>query len=241
MLVCRTMLCLLVLSASATLVLAEDKKLAVDPSGTWRWDYDANGEVIKNVLKLEASADGKVSGSLSARDMKMEVIDGLIKDGKLSFQVKMETPRSFKILFDGRVDGDKVEGKADASSEQRAIELPWAAKRSVEQTDVAGAWKLKITLPNDQLLQPIVTIAIKEGKLGGTYLAEDGKSIELKKLEVKDNQLQFELDTIYEGADLHVAYKGRPYGSKLKGMLKYTVNGDSGELDYTGVMQSDKK
>lgn len=241
MLIYRATLCLLVLSAMATLGLAEDKKLVVDPSGTWRWDFDANGETIKNVLKLEASADGKVTGSLSARDMKMEVMDGQIKDGKLSFQIKMETPRSFKILFDGKVDGDKVDGKADASSDQGAIELPWTAKRSVEQADVVGAWKLKITLPNDQLLQPTMTIALKEGKLAGTYLAEDGKSIELKKLEVKDNQLQCELDTVYEGADLHVVYKGRPYGSKLKGMLKYTVNSDSGELDYTGVLQPEKK
>ena len=86
-----------------------------------------------------------------------------------------------------------------------------------------------------------MTIALKEGKMTGTYLSEDGKLNELKKFEIKDNQLQFELDTVFVGSDLHVAYRGRPYGSKLKGMLKYTLNGDIGDLDYSGVLQPEKK
>ena len=241
MFVLRASLSVLVITSAVTLGFAEDKRYSVDPSGTWRWDFEINGNTIKNVLKLEASPDGKVTGTLSARDKTMEVREGQIKDGKLSFQIKEETPRSFKILFDGKVDGDKVEGKADASSEQGSIEIPWTAKRSVELADVVGAWKLKITLPNELLLQPIMTITLKEGKMTGTYLSEDGKLNELKKLEIKDNQLQFELDTVFEGSDLHVAYRGRPYGSKLKGMLKYPLNGDTGDLDYSGVLQPEKK
>ena len=241
MFILRASLTVLVVAVAATFGIAEDKKLAVDPSGTWRWDFEVNGDTIKNVLKLEASPEGKVTGTLSARDRMMEVTDGQIKDGKLSFQIKAEAPRSFKVLFDGKVDGDKVDGKADASSDQGSLELPWTAKRSVEQVDVVGTWKLKITLPNDQLLQPIMTIVLKEGKMAGTYLAEDGKSIELKKLDIKDNQIQFEFDTVFDGSDLHVAYKGRPYGSKLKGTLKYTLNGDTGELDFSGAMQAEKK
>ena len=46
---------------------------------------------------------------------------------------------------------------------------------------------------------------------------------------------------MFEGSDLHVAYRGRPYGTKLKGTLKFTLNGDTGELDYSGAMQAEKK
>ncbi len=241
MLVMRTLLGFLVITVAATLGFAQDKKVAIDPSGTWRWDFDANGDIIKNVLKLEVVSDGKVTGSLSARDMKMDVIDGQIKDGKLSFQIKAETPRSFKLLFDGKVDGDKVEGKVDASSDQGAIELPWTAKRSVEPSDVVGAWKLKVTLPDNQVLKPLLTVSLKDKKLAATMLSEDGKSVDAKKLEIKDNQLYFEIDTQYEGNDLHVVYRGRPYGSKLKGKLEYTVDGNSGELEYDAILQPEKK
>lgn len=238
-------LSVIVLAAISTLGFGTDKNLtgeslAVDPSGTWRWDFEMNGNAIKNVLKLEATADGKVTGTLSARDMKMEVLEGQIKDGKLSFNIKADTPRSFKIVFDGKIDGDKVEGTAEAKSDDGSRDFPWTAKRSVEPSDVVGAWKLKITLPNDQTLQPMLTFAMKDDKLTATFTSDDGKVVEVKQLEIKENQLQFEMDTVYEGADLHVEYKGRPYGARLKGKIKYTLNNDSGELEYTGAMQPDK-
>ncbi len=229
------------LVGTGALGYADDKSPTVDPSGTWRWDFEMNGNAIKNVLKLEASPEGKVTGTLTARDMKMDVIDGQIKDGKLSFSIKAETPRSFKIVFDGKLDGDKLEGKAEAKSDDGSRDFPWTAKRSVEPSDVVGAWKLKIALPNDQTLQPVLTFAIKDEKLTATFASDDGKMLEVKRIEIKDNQLQFEMDTVYDGADLHVEYKGRPYGSKLRGKIKYTVNNDSGELEYTGAMQPEKK
>ena len=238
----RALLCFCLLAAAAHVCLAQDKKASVDPSGTWRWDFDTNnGEVIKNVLKLVANADGKVTGSLSARDMKMEVIDGKIKDGKLSFQINVEMPNKFKLLFEGKLDGDKVEGKVDASSDQGQVELPWAAKRSVEPSDVIGVWKLNITVPDGQVLQPLLTVSLKDGKLEATMKSEDGKTEQVKKLELKDNLLRFEVDSQYQGNDLHVAYKTRAHGSKLKGMLEYTVDNNSGEIEFTGVLQPEKK
>ena len=239
--VIRTFVTVLVLTAIATLGFAEDKKLAVDPSGTWRWDFEFNGNTVKNVLKLNATSDGKVTGTLSARERSMEVTEGQIADGKLSFLVKADTPRAFKLAFTGKVDGDKVDGVASAKTDDGSREFPWTAKRSVESSDVVGAWKLKITLPSDQTLQPLLTIALKDQMLSASYLTGDGKTLEAKQLEIKDNQLQFEIDSVYDTAKLHVAFKGRPYGSKIIGKLKYTVNGDSGELDYTGALQPDKK
>lgn len=236
--VIRTFVSFLFLAAIAALGFAEDKKLAVDPSGTWRWDFEYNGDTIKNVLKLNTTSDGKVTGTLSARDRSMEVTEGQIADGKLSFLINAD---AFKLVFKGKVDGDKVEGEASAKSDNGSREFPWTAKRSVESSDVVGAWKLKITLPSDQTLQPLLTVALKDQKLTAIYLSDDGKTIEAKQLEIKDNQLQFEIDTDYDNAKLHVAFKGRPYGSKIMGKLKYTVNDDSGELDYTGALQPDKK
>ena len=87
----------------------------------------------------------------------------------------------------------------------------------------------------------MLTFAMKDDKLTATFTSDDGKMLEVKGLEIKDNQLQFEMDTVYEGADLHVEYKGRPYGSNIKGNIKYTVNNDSGELEYIGAMQPEKK
>ncbi|MEZ6081305.1 MAG: hypothetical protein R3C56_38225 [Pirellulaceae bacterium] len=97
-----------------------------------------------------------------------------------------------------------------------------------------------IETPDGQTLKPVLTLVKTDGKLTGTYASPDGKTIEAKELELKNNHLQFQIDSDYEGAKLHVEFKGRPYGSKLKGNLEYSVNGDSGEIDFSGTRKADK-
>jgi hypothetical protein len=58
-------------------------------------------------------------------------------------------------------------------------------------------------------------------------------------LKLKDNHLYFEIDADYQGSPLHVEFKGRPYGAKLQGTLEYSLNGDSGEIDFTGMRKKD--
>ena len=44
-------------------ICAEQESKTSDPSGTWRWEYEMQGETIKDKLHLNLEADGKVTGA----------------------------------------------------------------------------------------------------------------------------------------------------------------------------------
>lgn len=231
--------CGLSLVASFSLPSVAQEKRS-DPSGTWRWDLDMGGQTIKNELKLEADKDGNLTGTLSANDRNLKVEEGRIEGKEISFVVNLKLERDIAVQFKGKQDGDAIQGKLVAKSDEGSRDFPWDAMRSVEVSDVLGAWELRIETPDGQTLKPVLTLAKTDGKLTGTYASPDGKTVEAKELELKNNHLQFQIDSDYEGAKLHVEFKGRPYGSKLKGNLEYSVNGDSGELDFSGTRKADK-
>ena len=231
--------CGLSLVASLSLPAAAQEKRA-DPSGTWRWDFDMDGQTVKNELKLEAGKDGKLTGTLSANDRNLKVEEGKIEGKEISFVVNLKLERDIAVHFKGKQDGDAIQGTLVAKSDEGSRDFPWDAKRSVEVSDVLGAWELRIETPDGLTLKPVLTLAKTDGKLTGSYASPDGKTIEAKELELKNNHLQFQIDSDYEGAKLHVEFKGRPYGSKLKGNLEYSVNGDSGEIDFSGTRKADK-
>lgn len=231
--------CGLSLIASLSLSAVAQEKRA-DPSGTWRWDFDMDGQTIKNELKLEADKDGKLTGTLSASDRNLNVEDGKIEGKEISFVIHLKLERDIAVHFKGKQDGDAIQGELVAKSDEGSRDFPWDAKRSVEDSDVLGAWELRIETPDGQTLKPVLTVTKTNGKLTGSYLGPDGKVIDAKELALKDNHLQFQIDSDYQGAKLHVEFKGRPYGSKLKGNLEYSVNGDSGEIEFHGTRKADK-
>jgi hypothetical protein len=230
--------CGLTLSACATLpVVAQEKR--VDPSGTWRWDLEMDSQTIKNELKLETDKDGKLTGTLSANDKNLKVEEGKIDGQEVSFLINVKLDRDIAVRFQGKQDGDSLKGQFVAKSDEGSREFSWDAKRSVEASDAVGAWELRIETP-DGVLKPVLTLTRTGDTLKGSYASPDGKTIEAKELVLKDNHVLFQIDSEYQGSKLHVEFKGRPYGAKLKGTLEYSLNGDSGELDFSGTRKADK-
>ena len=224
----------LICCALTTLAHAEDKKVMVDPSGTWRWSFEINGNSIDNVLKLNTDEDGRLTGTLEARGIKMDVHEGQVSGNQVSFQVEVEHDQKITVRFEGKIEADKIDGELKAKGDGEEREFPWEATRSVQATDVVGAWQLKIVTPDGETLQPVLTITEKEKVLVATYGIND-KTVDVTELKLKDNQLSFEVDSEYQGSPLHVAYKIKPQGTKIKGSLEYSVDGNSGQLKFTGM------
>ena len=225
--------------ALTTQAQTDDSKVTADPSGTWRWSIEINGNLIDNVLKLNSDKDGKLTGTLEARGTKMDVQEGKVSGNEVSFQVEVELEQKITVRFEGKIEADKIDGELKAKGDGEEREFPWEATRSVQAADVVGAWQFKIVTPDGETLQPVLTIVEKEKVLVATYGIND-KSIDVTELKLKDNQLSFEVDTEYKGSPLHVAYKSKPQGAKMNGTLEYSVDGNSGQLEFTG-MRKEKK
>lgn len=225
-------------TASITTVVAQEKKAAVDPSGTWRWVFDGNGNSIDSALSLDSDKEGNVTGTLTANDRAIKVLDGKIKGDALAFRITFEMEsREITGMFQGKIDGDKVKGDVAFKTDDGEQEMPWEATRSVEASDLVGVWDMKVDTPNGET-KSVLTVVDKDGKLSGMAKSENGDETEVLEMKIEKNELHYKMELDYEGAQLNLVIKGRPYGSKIKGKMEYSVDGNTGELDFSGTRRT---
>lgn len=109
---------------------ADDKKN--DPTGTWTWEVERQGNKIKQTLKLKAEGE-KLTGSMPGRNNQETKIDdgGTFKDGKVAFSITRERQgNKFVTKYSGKVDGDtlKLKAEREVNGETRSNDIE--AKRS---------------------------------------------------------------------------------------------------------------
>jgi hypothetical protein len=82
---------------------AEDK---ANPTGTWKWSVERNGQTFESTFKLKLEGD-MLSGTLARGDRESGIEDGTYKDGEVSFMVTREfNGNKVTIKYQGKVDGD---------------------------------------------------------------------------------------------------------------------------------------
>jgi hypothetical protein len=113
--------------AVAGLAGAEDK---ANPTGTWKYTADVNGQSIEVTIKLKLEGD-KLTGTLSALDMENKIEDAKYKDGEVSFKVNREmNGNKFSIKYMGQIKGDTFKGKREIERDGQTTTRDFEAKRS---------------------------------------------------------------------------------------------------------------
>ena len=221
---------------------ASEKKTAVDPSGTWRWEHEEGGETVKDVLKL--NFDGKkVSGTYQGRRGPYEIVEGKIEQDQISFGFSVEFEgQTIEIKFAGKIKGDNVDGTVSMKSDEGARDYPWVADRGLESSDTVGTWKMAIELPDGNVLTPQLKLSLSDDKkeLKGEYTSNDAE-LDVSEIQVKNNKLFFKISGDFGGSTLTANYKVQPRGDKLAGEIEYDFNGQTGELEVTGKRETEKK
>ncbi len=99
----------------STLVSAQEahapvSKTTVDPSGTWRREYDWYDTRIDEVIRLNLKEDGKVVGTLLRNDAASEIKNGKLKGNELSFSVSNDYQGTAWItMYTGIIKRDKID------------------------------------------------------------------------------------------------------------------------------------
>jgi len=229
-------------------VIAQDASAKVDPSGTWRWEYDLDGTHFKDLVRLnfdsatKGSNDKELKGHYqSSSGSKIAIENGKVDGAKVSFQFKIAYQgMDVKLEFEGAIKEDALTGNVRASTSEGSRDLPWTATRTVEAEDVIGTWKMRIDAGGN-VLEPEVVISKEGDKLKGKY--KSGTEIELDGIEVKvvKNELKFLVDTSYQGTKIKADYRGRPYGNKVRGTIDYDLGGNAGTIDFSGSRSVESK
>ena len=109
----------------AGVALADDK---ANPTGTWKWSVERNGQKRESTLKLKLEGD-KLTGSMPGRQNQETMIEnGTFKDGEISFSVTRErNGQKTTTKYTGKLSGDTIKGKIEREGGQST---DWEATRA---------------------------------------------------------------------------------------------------------------
>lgn len=233
-----TLACLCLIAGS---LMAQEKPTAVDPSGTWRWEYELGGQTLLDSIQLKVDDNKKVSGSYKGRaEKRVELTDVKLDADVLSFNLALEYENTpLKLVFKGKIKQDEIDGNVAVTTPEGTQDFPWAPKRSVQMEDVVGTWQMRIEA-GERTLEPTVTITKEGEQYKGKYSSGEDFKADVTDLKVEKNQLMFKIDADVNGMKVKADYKGRPYGDKIQGSIAYVLGDNSGDIEFTGVRKTDK-
>jgi hypothetical protein len=116
--------------ALAGLVRAEEKK--ANPTGTWKYTVEVNGEKRDVTFKLKLDGD-KLTGTVGIADQETKIEDAKYKDGEASFKVSPEfNGNKLTIKYSGKFSGDTFKGKREIDRDGQTNTRDFEAKRVKE-------------------------------------------------------------------------------------------------------------
>lgn len=121
-----TLMAILILGGGTAAVGADQK---ADPTGTWKWTSNVNGQEIKTELRLKMEG-GKLTGVIVGDDKEVKITDATFKDGEIRFKAERErSGAKVPVKYKGKLSGDTIKGKVEVSLDGQELSLDWNAKR----------------------------------------------------------------------------------------------------------------
>jgi hypothetical protein len=138
----RTLLALGMVMGLVGFAAAADEKKADakkgDPTGTWKWEVDRQGQKVAMTLTLKLDGD-KLTGEMPGRQgAATKIEDGKFKDGEVSFTVtRMMGDNKIVTKYTGKVDGDtlKMTAETERNGEKTKREIEAKREKAEEKKD----------------------------------------------------------------------------------------------------------
>jgi hypothetical protein len=220
----------------------DDNKTNVDPSGTWKWERNYNGNKIDYTLRLKWH-DSKLTGSYKT-DMEngppglsepVEIKDGAIDGDKVSFTVTRKfNENEFVVDYAGRLVGDKLDGNVEFDIRDSTREFPWNAKRIVTRDDVLGKWNIKFEA-RERTMESSFTLEADGDRLKGTYHSSRRGDQPIKDIELKENKLSFVVTFQNDDREIAVTCKAEPRGDKIAGVILTNFGNQERQTPFAGA------
>jgi hypothetical protein len=104
--------------------------LAADPTGTWKWSVERNGQTFETTLKLKLEGSS-LTGTVTGRQGNESPIEeGKFADDTVSFKVTREFgDNKLVFAYEGKLEGDAIKGTTKFTRDGEAQSRDWNAKR----------------------------------------------------------------------------------------------------------------
>jgi hypothetical protein len=224
------MACALVAMSIGGSLRASDKN---DPTGTWVWSREIEGETNRSVLKL-TNKDGKLTGTYRRSGQTVPISNGKFEKSEVSFEAEGKfNEQKIHAKFHGKLSKNEINGNIDIVIEDNSLPLPWTAKRGTDLDDVIGTWKLKLEGANGNPIESTLKLSAEGEKLKGTYTGRFGEH-PAQDLKLEGDQLSWKIDAERNGQKFKGVYKAKLEGNAIKGNLEFDLGGNTGTMVFTG-------
>ena len=209
---------------------ADDKG---DPTGTWIWSRELEGQTNRSVLKL-SNKDGKLTGTYRRSGQTVPISNGKFEKGEVSFEAEGKlNEQKVRAKFHGKLSQDEINGNVDVLIDDNSLPLPWTAKRGADPAELAGTWKLKIAGPNGNPIESTLKLSADGEILKGTYSGRFGEQ-PAAELKLDGNQLSWHIAATRDGRKFKGVYKAKLEGNAIKGNLDFELDDNKGTMEFTG-------
>lgn len=206
----------------------------VDPSGTWTWVRELEGQEAQSVLSLSYK-DGKLTGFYKRQGQTVPISNAKLDKNEVSFEADGKwNDQKVHGKFKGKLSAGEIHGTIEIVVEDGSLPLAWVARRGVDVDDVAGTWKLKIATPNGATIEPELKLSTEGGSLKGTYHSPRFGEHEVGELKLNGRELSWQVELERSGQRFKATYKGLLKGHSIKGSLALDSGGNSSTLEFTG-------
>jgi hypothetical protein len=104
--------------------------LAADPTGTWKWSVERNGQNFESTLKLKLEGSS-LTGVYVGRQSETPIEEGKFENDNVSFKVtRMFGDNKVVMAYEGKLSGDTIKGTTKFTRDGETQSRDWEAKRS---------------------------------------------------------------------------------------------------------------
>ena len=222
----------------------------IDPSGTWTWVRELEGQEAQSVLSLTYK-DGKLIGSYKRMGGVVPIANGKVDKNEVSFDAdgswndqKIHGKFKGKLSHDLKRGGDQINGSIEIVIEDGSLPLAWVARRGIDADGIVGTWKLKFVTPDGNTVEPQLKLTADAGSLKGTYSSTRFGEHEAKEIKLDGSSLSWTVEFERNGKTVKGVYKGQlepgATPGAIKGTLALEANGKTTSLDFTGERNGTK-
>jgi hypothetical protein len=205
----------------------------IDPTGTWVWSRELEGQVNRSVVKL-SDKNGKLTGTYRRGGQTVPISNGKLEKGEISFEADGKwNDQKIHAKFHGKLSKNEINGNIDIVIDDDSLPLPWSAKRGADLDEVLGTWKLKLEGPNGNTIEPTLKLSADGENLKGTYTSRFGEQ-PAHELKLDGDQLSWQIAVDRNGRKFKGVYKAKLEGNAIKGNLEYELGDNKGTMEFTG-------
>jgi hypothetical protein len=191
---------------------------------------------------LSLNWDGKkLGGKYTSFGNTVKIEEGKLEKDAVSFAVRPEF-NGFEMLvkFNGTVAKDEIKGKINLDFGDEPREIDWVARRTVVADDVIGVWDMVVEAPGGNEFESTLTVT-KDDKGLQAKTESDFGEFDAKNVQIKDNQLIFELASDNADFNFKIVYKALPRGNAMEGKSEFDFGGNTGEMNFTAKRRPPKE